>query len=88
MRRREYCFNFIGIFLPILSVCFVACAHAANYPDKPVMIISDAAAVTAPDVTARFVAKGLAEIWGQQVVVVNRPGERQYRRTRFFGQRR
>ena len=74
MKRREYYFNFIGVFLPILSVCFVACSQAANYPDKPVMIISDAAAGTAPDVTARFVAKGLAEIWGQQVLVTNRPG--------------
>ena len=40
MKRREYYFNFIGVFLPILSVCFVACSQAANYPDKPVMIIS------------------------------------------------
>ena len=29
------------------------------------MIISDAAAGTAPDITARFVAKGLGEIWGR-----------------------
>jgi tripartite-type tricarboxylate transporter receptor subunit TctC len=38
------------------------------------MIISDAAAGTAPDVTARFVAEGLGKIWGQQVVVINHPG--------------
>jgi hypothetical protein len=35
------------------------------------MIISDAAAGTAPDVNARFVAEGLGKIWRQQVVVIN-----------------
>ena len=74
MKQRQYWFSIIGLFLLTLPVGSVAYAQAGNYPDKPVMIISDAAAGTAPDVTARFVAKGLGEIWGQQVVVVNRPG--------------
>ena len=29
---------------------------------------------SAPDVVARFVAEGLSKIWGQQVVVLNKPG--------------
>ncbi|MGA2892553.1 MAG: tripartite tricarboxylate transporter substrate binding protein [Xanthobacteraceae bacterium] len=37
-------------------------------------IVSDSAAGSAPDVVARFVAEGLGKIWGQQVVVLNRPG--------------
>jgi tripartite-type tricarboxylate transporter receptor subunit TctC len=74
MKRRQYCFSLIGLFLLTLPVVSLAHAQVGNYPQKPVMIISDAAAGTAPDITARFVAKGLGEIWRQQVVVVNRPG--------------
>jgi tripartite-type tricarboxylate transporter receptor subunit TctC len=49
-------------------------AQAGNYPDKPVTIIADAAPGATPDVDARAVADGLSKIWGQQVIVVNRPG--------------
>ncbi len=49
-------------------------AQSGGYPNRPVTIISDAAAGATPDVDARFVAEGLGKIWGQQVVVVNRPG--------------
>jgi tripartite-type tricarboxylate transporter receptor subunit TctC len=51
-----------------------ASAQAGSFPDKPVTIISDAAAGAAPDVVARFVAEGLGKIWGQQTVVINHPG--------------
>ena len=67
-------FSIAGMCLLILPVASVAYAQAFNYPTKPVTIISDAAAGTAPDVTARFVAEGLGKIWGQQVVVINHPG--------------
>jgi tripartite-type tricarboxylate transporter receptor subunit TctC len=49
-------------------------AHAADYPDKAVTIISDAGAGSSPDVAMRIVADGLSKIWGQQAVVVNHPG--------------
>jgi len=49
-------------------------AHAQSYPAKTVTLISDAAAGSSPDVTTRLVAEGLGKIWGQQVIVVNRPG--------------
>ncbi len=51
-----------------------AAAPAAGYPDRPVRIISDAAAGSAPDTVGRFVAEGLSKAWGQQVVIVNQPG--------------
>jgi tripartite-type tricarboxylate transporter receptor subunit TctC len=57
-----------------LMATAASAAHAQGYPEKPVSIISDAAAGSAPDVSARFFAEGLSRIWGQQVVVVNRPG--------------
>ena len=48
--------------------------NAGNYPEKPVTVISDAAAGATPDVDARFVAEGLSKIWRRQVVVINHPG--------------
>jgi tripartite-type tricarboxylate transporter receptor subunit TctC len=49
-------------------------AHAQSYPDKPVQIIADSSAGSTPDVALRFVAEQLTKLWGQQVVVVNKPG--------------
>jgi tripartite-type tricarboxylate transporter receptor subunit TctC len=49
-------------------------AQTAGYPDKPVQIIADSSAGSTPDVALRFVAEGLTRTWGQQVLVVNRPG--------------
>ncbi len=49
-------------------------ASAQTYPDKPVQMITPAAAGNSPDVATRIVADKLAQLWKQQVVVVNRPG--------------
>jgi len=49
-------------------------AQAANYPEKPVTIISDAPPGSTPDVDARFVAAGLSKVWKQQVVIINHAG--------------
>lgn len=63
-----------------LAVCLLALlaaptVHAqSSYPDKPVTIITDAAAGATPDVDARFIAEGLSNIWHQKVIVINRPG--------------
>jgi tripartite-type tricarboxylate transporter receptor subunit TctC len=46
----------------------------ADYPNKPVRIISDSAPGSAIDVGLRIIADGLNQQWGQQVVVENRPG--------------
>jgi len=67
-------------WLSIAGLCLLVlpgapAAHAqANYPDKPVTIIADAAPGATPDVDARFVADGLGKMWGQQVIVLNRQG--------------
>jgi tripartite-type tricarboxylate transporter receptor subunit TctC len=74
MKKFRYGFRIAGLWLLTLSVASAAHAQAGNYPDRPVTIISDAAAGSTPDVDARFVAEGLGKIWGQQVVVINRPG--------------
>jgi tripartite-type tricarboxylate transporter receptor subunit TctC len=49
-------------------------AQTAGYPTKPVQIIADSSAGSAPDVALRFVAERLTQIWRQQILVVNRPG--------------
>ena len=51
-----------------------ALAQSGTYPSKPVQIIADSSAGSAPDVALRFVTDRLSKIWGQQILVVNRPG--------------
>jgi tripartite-type tricarboxylate transporter receptor subunit TctC len=49
-------------------------AQPANYPDRPVRIISDAAPGGAIDTNLRIIAEALSKKWAQQVVIENRPG--------------
>jgi len=49
-------------------------AFALDYPSRPVRLIIGFPSGTAPDITGRLVAQGLAERLGQQVVVDSRPG--------------
>lgn len=58
-----------------LATACVAPALAADaYPVKPVRWISPVAAGGAGDLIARAIAPRLSDIWGQQVIVDNRPG--------------
>jgi tripartite-type tricarboxylate transporter receptor subunit TctC len=57
-----------------LSAVAAAPARAESYPTKPVKIITQAPAGSGPDVILRVVAGGLTQMWGQQVLVINRPG--------------
>jgi len=49
-------------------------AQPANYPDRPVRIISDSAPGSAIDTNLRIIAEDLSKKWTQQVVIENRPG--------------
>ena len=46
----------------------------SDYPNKPVKIINNSAPGSATDVAARLMAERLSAVWGQQVIVENRPG--------------
>lgn len=53
--------------------CSLAIAQD-KYPSRPVKIIHSLPAGSSPDVRIRIVAEQLTKMWGQQVVVENRPG--------------
>ena len=49
-------------------------AAAQDWPNKPVKWILSQPAGASPDITARLIADRLSKMWGQQVIVDNRPG--------------
>jgi tripartite-type tricarboxylate transporter receptor subunit TctC len=59
----------------LAAVLFVASPAAAqNYPVRPVRMIVPFAAGGNTDITARAIGARLSEVFGQQIVVENRPG--------------
>ena len=48
--------------------------RAQAFPSAPVKIITSVGAGAAPDVISRLVADHLTRLWGQQVIILNRPG--------------
>ena len=74
MKRCRYWLRVAVLCLMALPAARAAQAQAGNYPDKPVTVISDAAAGATPDIDARFIAAALSSAWKQQVIIVNHPG--------------
>ena len=62
-----------GALLVALSSALNA-AEQQTFPARPVRLIVANTPGSAPDVIARLVSAKLSEIWGQQIVVDNRPG--------------
>src|SRR5689334_1774587 len=56
----------------ILAVIAVS-AGAADFPSRPIRIVVPFTAGSASDLLARMIGPKLAETWGQQVVIDNRP---------------
>ena len=61
--------------LPLVALA-AACAPAAaqTYPTKPVRVVVPTTSGSTSDVIIREVTQKLAEVWGQQIVIDNRPG--------------
>jgi len=66
--------GFVRIAMCAAIALFAATASAENYPNGPVKLIVPIPAGGLTDVMARIVGQRLQEIWGQPVVVENRPG--------------
>ena len=68
MKSRMHWFALAAVLLVALP------AAAQNYPVRPVRMIVPFAAGGNTDITARAIGARLSEVFGQQVVVENRPG--------------
>src|SRR3954468_14435638 len=69
MRKR----SFLAVILPA-AVLWTAGAYAADWPTKPVRVVSPFAAGGAADVIARLFSDALSKAFNQQFVVDNRTG--------------
>lgn len=68
----------LALFAPLIIAVSLTCSSPAiaqdKYPSRPVKIINPLPAGSSPDVRIRIVAEQLTKMWGQQVVIENRPG--------------
>ncbi len=60
--------------LALIAAAWAAAARAADYPTRPIAIITPAPVGSGPDVIARIMAASLGKSLGQQIVILNRPG--------------
>ena len=61
------------VFAMLSLPAVYAAEQARDYPNRPVRIITGSPGSTS-DIVPRFLASKLAGVWGQQIVVDNRPG--------------
>ncbi len=67
----KHAFRFMALALCALAP---AVAGAQGWPTKPVKLVVPFTAGSATDILARTVGQKLTELWGQPVVIDNRPG--------------
>ena len=58
----------------LLTLLPLGCAYAQDFPAKPVRIVVPYAAGGSGDLLARLLGEKLSKLWGQQVIVDNKPG--------------
>jgi tripartite-type tricarboxylate transporter receptor subunit TctC len=69
------CFVLSCVFaLSLLTAPVAQAAAQANWPDRPVRVITPYAPGGSSTIVLRIVAAHLTDLWGQQVIVDNRPG--------------
>src|SRR5687767_719465 len=73
--RNDICRNAMKAFsTALLLTVLPLCAHAQQYPAKPVRIVVSYVPGGVSDTLARLLSRELAEAWSQSVIVENRPG--------------
>ena len=64
-----------GLLLALACACAAPlAAHAQSFPSKPVHLVVTYPAGGSSDLMARIMAEKLQQVWGQAVVIENRPG--------------
>jgi tripartite-type tricarboxylate transporter receptor subunit TctC len=68
--------RFVGLGAAAMAAPSVVFSHAsaADWPAKPVRIVVPFTPGGSTDITARLVGNRLQEVWGQAVVIENKPG--------------
>ena len=56
------------------ALCLPAVAQQSNFPTKPVTIVTAFPAGSGPDAVLRQVSEKLSKLWGQPVLINNKPG--------------
>lgn len=69
MKKRSFLAQALALF-----TLLAAGVQAQTFPDKPVKVILPFPTGTGPDTVMRLVGERLARLWGQQVIIENRPG--------------
>jgi tripartite-type tricarboxylate transporter receptor subunit TctC len=73
-RMRPVATSFQVLVMAMTSVTALAASPADSYPLKSVRVIVPFAAGGTTDIVTRVLSQRLTEIWGQQLLVDNRPG--------------
>jgi len=72
MASRSVRCMFVG--LAACLAVFAYCAHAQNFPERPIRLIVAHPPGGSTDLLARLVGPRLTEVWQQPVIIDNRPG--------------
>jgi tripartite-type tricarboxylate transporter receptor subunit TctC len=73
-RKRRTIALALSLALTLAAQLPLTCAHAEDYPSRPVRIIAGFIPGSAADITARVLGQRMGQILGQQFITENKPG--------------